>query len=181
MTGPQLDTWAPVAPLFVDSAHLHQGALRDEDGTPAAGRHWPFQLPLVLPELRIWPTPVHLFMFSAVTWNRHHIHYSAEAARAEGHPDVVVHRALIGNYFARHAGGWLGPEGRISRLSWRVTGSAVPLQWLRCNGVVQGVVGDGPPAADEAPVTLRYQAWITSEGEREVATAEGQLCIPAPF
>ena len=51
---------------------------------PPGTRPWPFQLPLVLPELRVLPTPMQIFMFSAITWNRHHIHYSADAARAEG-------------------------------------------------------------------------------------------------
>ena len=144
---------------------------------------WSLPLPIVLPELRVLPTPMQLFMFSAVTWNRHHIHYSADGARAEGHPDVVVQRTLIGNYFARHAGAWLGPAGRIGRLCWRVTGAAVPHQWLRCNGVVQDLVQD----ADEAPevgagalLRLRYQGWLTAEGEREVASAEGVLCIQWP-
>ena len=143
-------------------------------------RPWPFQLPLVLPELRVWPTPMQLFMFSAITWNRHHIHYSGEAARAEGHPDVVVQRSLLGNYFARHAGAWLGPEGRISQLTWRVVGPAVPHQWLRCNGVVQDQLDDADAVAD-APLRLHYQAWLTAEGDREVATAEGVLCIQAPI
>jgi hydroxyacyl-ACP dehydratase HTD2-like protein with hotdog domain len=137
-------------------------------------------LPLVLPELRVRPTPMQLFMFSAITWNRHHIHYSAEAARAEGHPDVVVQRSLLGNYFARHAGAWLGPEGRVAKLTWRVVGPAVPHQWLRCNGVVQDRLDDADTAAD-ATLRLRYQAWMTAEGEREVATAEGVLCIQAPI
>jgi len=147
---------------------------------PVNTRPWPFQLPLVLPELRVLPTPMHIFMFSAITWNRHHIHYSAEAARSEGHPDVVVQRSLLGNYFARHAGAWLGPEGRIAQLTWRVVGPAVPHQWLRCNGVVQDRFDDADAEAD-APLRLRYQAWLTADGDREVATAEGVLCIQAAF
>lgn len=139
---------------------------------------WTVPLPVVLPELRVRPTPMQLFMFSAVTWNRHHIHYNAEAARAEGHPDVVVQRTLIGNYFARHAGAWLGSAGRIGRLVWRVTGPAVPDQWLRCNGVVQDLL-DGADTAADAPLRVRYQAWLTAEGDREVASAEGVLCIQA--
>lgn len=172
--GPVLPVPGPAAPC------LSSRGLTSKDPV----RHWPFQLPLVLPELRVLPTPMQIFMFSAVTWNRHHIHYSAEAARAEGHPDVVVQRSLIGNYFARHAGAWLGPEGRIGRLSWRVVGSAVPHQWLRCNGVVQDRLDEAGGAVDgsaDAPLRLHYQAWLTAEGEREVATAEGVLCIQSPF
>ena len=73
--------------------------------------HCPSCCPSVL------PTPMQLFMFSAVTWNRHHIHYSADEA----------------------------PE-----------------------------VGAG------ALLRLRYQGWLTAEGEREVASAEEVLCIQWP-
>lgn len=141
----------------------------------------PFDLPVVLPELRVQPTPMQIFMFSAVTWNRHLIHYNAEAARAEGHPDVVAQRSLIGNYFARHAGAWLGLAGRIARLSWRVTGSAVPNQGLCCHGVVRERLDGRFEPANLAPasVPLKYQGWLTAEDGREVAVAEGVLCIHA--
>jgi hydroxyacyl-ACP dehydratase HTD2-like protein with hotdog domain len=148
-------------------------------GIPASDL--PFDLPLVLPQLRLSPTAMQIFMFSAVTWNRHHIHYNPDAARAEGHPDVVVQRSLIGNYFARHAGAWLGAAGRVARLSWRVTGLAVPNEGLCCHGVVRERLDasfrpdDGAPAS----VPLRYQGWLTAEDGREVASAEGVLCIHA--
>lgn len=141
----------------------------------------PFDLPVVLPELRVQPTAMQIFMFSAVTWNRHLIHYNAEAARAEGHADVVAQRSLIGNYFARHAGGWLGTAGRIARLSWRVTGSAVPNQGLCCHGVVRERLDGRFEPADlaSASIPLKYQGWLTAEDGREVAVAEGVLCIHA--
>lgn len=149
-------------------------------GAELAGRQGPFELPLVLPELRVLPTPMQLFMFSAVTWNRHHIHYSEQAARAEGHPDVVVQRSLIGNYFARQVGAWLGGQGRIARLVWRVTGPAVPHQWLRCHGAVQDLKEEVDASTDALQWRLRYQGWLNAESGREVATAEGELCIHAP-
>lgn len=142
--------------------------------------HGPFQLPLVLPELRVMPTPMQLFMFSAITWNRHHIHYSADAAHAEGLPDVVVQRSLIGNFFARHVEAWLGGQGRIARLVWRVTGPAVPHQWLHCQGAVQDLSEAADGSADGLQWRLKYQGWLNAEGGREVATAEGVLCIQAP-
>ncbi len=137
-------------------------------------------LPVVLPELRVLPTPMQLFMFSAITWNRHHIHYSQAAAQAEGHPDVVVQRSLIGNYFARHAGAWLGTAGHVARLVWRVTGPAVPHEWLRCNGAVLEWL-ETDPTPQDALARARYQAWLTTESDREVAVAEGVLCIRATF
>ena len=92
--------------------------------------------PVRLPPLLVTPTAAHLFMFSAATWNRHHNHYRAQAARAEGHGDVVVHRGLIGNYLARMLTNWLGNRGEIRSLSWKVVRSAGPGRPLRCEGEV---------------------------------------------
>lgn len=89
-----------------------------------------------IPELQVIPTTGQLFMFSAVTWNRHHIHFSKDAALAEGHADIVVQRALLGNFMARQLGNWLGDRGRILRLSWKVQKSATPGNVLRCQGAV---------------------------------------------
>ena len=64
-----------------------------------------------IPELTVCPDYVQVFMFSAITWNRHHIHYSKDAALSEGLPDVVVQRALIGNFLARLITNWVGDSG----------------------------------------------------------------------
>lgn len=101
----------------------------------SASGHWSqLALPAPIPALTLTPDHMQIFMFSAATWNRHHIHYSKDAALAEGLPDVVVQRALIGNFFARLLTGWLGDAGDIHQLSWRVTASAVPGRTLRIDG-----------------------------------------------
>jgi hydroxyacyl-ACP dehydratase HTD2-like protein with hotdog domain len=68
----------------------------------------------------VQPNEVDLFMFSAVTWLTHRIHFDREYARTEGFPDLVVHGPLQGAYLAelmssvarRHG-------GRLKRLSYR--------------------------------------------------------------
>ncbi len=93
-------------------------------------------LPHALPTLTVVPDRTQLFMFSAATWNRHRIHFDREAAISEGLPDVVVHRALIGNFFARLLGGWAADRARIHELSWKVTSSALPGRELHCDAVM---------------------------------------------
>ena len=78
-------------------------------------------------------------MFSAVTWNRHKIHFDKDQAMAEGFPDVAVQRGLIGNYLARLVTSWAGQDGRLQRLHWKVTRSAFPEQELRCQGTITDV------------------------------------------
>ncbi len=87
-----------------------------------------------IPELVVCPDHTQVFMFSAVTWNRHHIHYSKDAAVSEGLPDVVVQRALIGNFLARLMTDWTGDSAELRRLSWKVTRSALPGKDIICRG-----------------------------------------------
>jgi hypothetical protein len=139
-----------------------------------AGQAFELELPLVLPELVVEPSAMQVFMFSAVTWNRHHIHYSRDAAVREGHADVVVQRALLGNFFARHAQSWLGAAGSVRRLAWKVASSALPGQRLCCRGAVTGRL----PGDDE--LLLRYESDLRDDAGREIATAWGVLCVAAP-
>ncbi len=107
------------------------------------------RLPMPLPELEIVPDHMQIFMFSAITWNRHHVHYSKDAAVAEGLPDVVVQRALLGDFLARAVGDWAGDEADLRELSWKVRSSATPNASLRCQGEVTAVqVSDGATFAD---------------------------------
>ena len=71
-----------------------------------------------IPELIVYPDRTQIFMFSAVTWNRHHIHYSKDAAVSEGLPDIVVQRALIGNFLARLITAQAGLESYSKCSAW---------------------------------------------------------------
>lgn len=142
--------------------------------TVTASQPFELELPLVLPELVVEPSAMQVFMFSAITWNRHHIHYSRDAAVGEGHAGVVLQRALLGNYFARHAQGWLGAAGSVRRIAWRVVSSALTGQRLCCSGAVTGRL----PEADK--LLLRYEAGLRDEAGREIATAWGVLCVTTP-
>jgi len=93
-------------------------------------------------ELRVTPDRTQLFAFGAITWNRHKIHFDRVHAMAEGYPDVVVQRGLLGNFLARAVAAWAGPEARIERLSWKVLHSAFPDRELCCQGEVSAVWED---------------------------------------
>jgi hydroxyacyl-ACP dehydratase HTD2-like protein with hotdog domain len=90
-----------------------------------------------IPELIVRPDRTQIFMFSAITWNRHLIHYSKDAAISEGLPDIVVQRALIGNFLARLITNWVGDSGELRRLTWRVTHSALPDRDIVCRGKIK--------------------------------------------
>ena len=50
----------------------------------------------VLPDMEKIPSRAQLFMYSAISWNIHRIHYDVEYSRTEGHPTVLVHGPLQG-------------------------------------------------------------------------------------
>lgn len=77
-----------------------------------------------------------LFMFSAITWNRHLIHYNTEYARHDGLEDVAVHRALLGNFLAQMITDWLGEHGKLCKIEWNVRASAKPGDTLLTFGTV---------------------------------------------
>jgi hydroxyacyl-ACP dehydratase HTD2-like protein with hotdog domain len=106
-----------------------------------------------IPELVKVPTPMQLFMFSAVTWNRHLIHYNTEFAVSDGLKNVAVHRALIGGFLAQMLSKWLGDAGRIQAIEWSVRGSASIGKPLTLKGVVKG------KRQEEAKQLLDCEIW----------------------
>lgn len=124
-------------------------------------------LPETLPPLEVTPGTGHIFMFSAITWNRHHIHYDKDAALAEGHTGVVVQRALLGNYLARLVTQWLSDQGELRTLSWRVQKSALPDKPLTCQGEVVGREGH----------TWKCELRILDQTGAVVAAGEAQVFV----
>lgn len=96
-----------------------------------------------IPELIVCPDRTQVFMFSAITWNRHLIHYSKDAAISEGLPDIVVQRALIGNFLARLITNWVGDSAELRRLAWKVTRSALPDRDIVCRGKIKERIDSG--------------------------------------
>jgi hydroxyacyl-ACP dehydratase HTD2-like protein with hotdog domain len=128
-----------------------------------------------IPDLVITPTHAQVFMFSAATWNRHHIHYSKDAALAEGLPDVVVQRGLIGNFLARLVTSWLREGGEIRELSWKVVQSALPGKPLRCQGVVTGEQAAG------ASRFVICELKVVNDQEQTIATGEAEVELNSTF
>lgn len=87
-------------------------------------------------EFILKPNVEQIFMFSAITWNRHSIHYSQKRAQNEGLPDVVVQRALIGNFFSHFLEQAVKENGEVYKLEWKVFNSAIPGDILICSGEV---------------------------------------------
>jgi hydroxyacyl-ACP dehydratase HTD2-like protein with hotdog domain len=110
------------------------------------------------------PTKAQLFMYSAVSWNVHRIHYDQDYARSEGHPTVLVHGPLQGAFLGQYLTDWAGPEGRLKKIAWVNRGRALVDEPYIIKGRVKGKqVVDGEGLVD-------CEIWSeNSAGERLIA------------
>jgi hydroxyacyl-ACP dehydratase HTD2-like protein with hotdog domain len=122
-----------------------------------------------IPELTVCPDHTQIFMFSAATWNRHHIHHSKDAAISEGLPDTVVQRGLIGNFLARLITGWVGDSAELCKLAWKVTGSAFPGADIACRGKVEQKID----SEDEKYLICE----VTASNENDELIASGDATV----
>ena len=121
-----------------------------------------------LPEFAITPSYMQLFMYSAITWNRHHVHYSKDAAIEEGLPDVVVHRGLLGNFLASMFESWLGDNGELQNLNWKVLSSATPKLELTCQAKATNVVSEEDAIIVSCDLEINQQDKRISVGDATV-------------
>lgn len=124
-----------------------------------------------IPAIEKEPTYIQLFMFSAITWNRHLIHYNPEYARHDALPDAAVHRALIGNYLAQLLNDWLGEGGKLTKVEWKVRAPVVAGDRLICKGSVCGKRLEGEKKMVECEI------WVEKYGGGIVAPGRGEVIV----
>lgn len=84
------------------------------------------------------PTRAQLFMYSAISWNVHRIHYDAEYARKEEHPTVLVHGPLQGAFLGQFMTDWISPGGTLKKIAYSNRGRAFPDEPYIMKGRVAG-------------------------------------------
>jgi len=123
-----------------------------------------------IPPLTITPTAVHLFLFSAITWNAHRIHYDTSHAASEGYPNLVVHGPFQGTLLARLITRWLGDAGVLRRLSYSHRGIALLGDTLTCRGkIAKKYEEEGVPMVDLSLTVETQKGEITTPGRATVA------------
>ncbi len=91
-----------------------------------------------LPEMVRTPNRAQLFMYSAITWNVHRIHYDVEHAEKEGYPTVLVHGPLQGALFGQFMTDWVSPGGTLKKIAYSNRGLALPEEPYTITGRVTG-------------------------------------------
>ena len=102
-----------------------------------------------LPTMVKTPTRAQLFMYSAISWNVHRIHYDEAYAKTEDHPTVLVHGPLQGAFWGQYLTDWVSPGGTLKKIAYSNRGSALPDEPYVVKGCVTGKrIEDGQHLVD---------------------------------
>lgn len=102
-----------------------------------------------MPTMVKTPTRAQLFMYSAITWNIHRIHYDEAYAKTEDHPTVLVHGPLQGAFLGQYMTDWVSPGGRLKKIAYSNRGPALPDEPYIVKGCVTGKrIEDGQHLVD---------------------------------
>ena len=83
------------------------------------------------------PSAVSLFLYNAVIWNPHRIHFDEPyTTQIEKHPGLVVDGPLQGDWLSQAVMEWLGDDGELMQLEYSNRRAAYLGERLRTGGEV---------------------------------------------
>lgn len=93
-----------------------------------------------LPERVFKPTNVSLFLYNAVIWNAHRIHYDEPyATGVEKHPAIVIDGPLQGDWLTQAAANWAGDDGQLVEFEYSNRKASYLGASLTSGGVVKAI------------------------------------------
>jgi hydroxyacyl-ACP dehydratase HTD2-like protein with hotdog domain len=127
-----------------------------------------------IPVLVKKPTSVDLFMYSAVCWLPHRIHYDAEFAVAhDGLPGIVVHRTLQASYLSQMLVNWIGEWGDLKKMGLTNRAPAIPGDTLNCRGkVANKYLKDGQNFVE-------CEIWVENQRGERITLGTATVALPS--
>ena len=133
-------------------------------------RSKPFSVQLgdELPQREFKPDNVQLFLYNAILWNAHRIHFDETyTTEVEGYPGLVIAGPMIGDWLHQCVEDWLGEEGRLVSMEYSNRIAAYIGETLHCGGNVIALDSDSQEAQVE--VFIKNEAGeIVAPGEATV-------------
>jgi len=125
-----------------------------------------------LPGREFTPTMAELFLYSAIIWNAHRIHYDLPYTRdEEGYPGLLITGPLQGDWLCQAVTDWAGEDGVLERFTFSHRRTAYLGETLTTGGRIDAV------DAASGRVTL---ALFVRNGAGEVVTpGEATVRFPA--
>jgi 3-methylfumaryl-CoA hydratase len=121
-----------------------------------------------LPQREFKPDNVQLFLYNAILWNAHRIHFDETyTTEVEGYPGLVIAGPMIGDWLHQCVEDWLGEKGRLVSMEYSNRIAAYIGETLHCGGNVIALDSDSQEAQVE--VFIKNEAGeIVAPGEATV-------------
>jgi hydroxyacyl-ACP dehydratase HTD2-like protein with hotdog domain len=119
------------------------------------------------------PTRAQLFMYSAISWNVHRIHYDSEYAKEEEHPTVLIHGPLQGAFLGQFMTDWVSPHGKLKKIAYSNRGRAFPDEPFIMKGRVIGKHVKGEQNLIECEI------WAENRGGEKMAVGSATVEVPS--
>ena len=111
------------------------------------------------------PSAVSLFLYNAVIWNPHRIHFDEPyATQIEKHPGLVVDGPLQGDWLSQAVMEWLGDEGELIQLEYSNRRAAYLGERLRSGGEVVEI--------DRNTGTVTLDIYIKNDDDKVIAPGQ---------
>ena len=124
-----------------------------------------------LPQREFKPDNVQLFLYNAILWNAHRIHFDETyTTEVEGYPGLVIAGPMIGDWLHQCVEDWLGEKGRLVSMEYSNRIAAYIGETLHYGGNVIALDSDSQEAQVE--VFIKNEAGeIVAPGEATVLFA----------
>jgi 3-methylfumaryl-CoA hydratase len=109
-----------------------------------------------LPQREFKVDVVQSFLYNAVLWNAHRIHFDEQyATESESYPGLVVAGPLMGDWLSQCVAEWMGDEAQLVSLEYQNRRTAYLGETLRSGGTVKSI----DPVSD----TCSLELFVTNE------------------
>lgn len=93
-----------------------------------------------LPTRQYTATNVSLFLYNAIVWNPHRIHYDRDyTINVEGHPEIVIDGPLQGDWLSQVVTHWAGDQGVMQTFRYSNRRASYLGETLTSGGSVKAV------------------------------------------
>ncbi len=124
-----------------------------------------------LPQREFKVDNVELFMYNAVLWNAHRIHFDYPyATEVEGYPGLVIAGPQMGDWLSQCVTDWLGEDGELESLEYRNRRAAYIGDALYSGGSVTAV--------DAGQGRVRLKLFIRNQKGEEILPADATVRFP---
>ncbi|MFQ5861263.1 MAG: acyl dehydratase [Dehalococcoidia bacterium] len=126
-----------------------------------------------IPPVTRKPTAIQEFMFGAIVWNRHRIHYDKDWARQEGYPDVVINAYTHGALLCQLIHQWAGDFGWLQKLTFQNRRPAFLGDTLVAKGTARSTFHA------EGKHAVECEVWVEKEGGEVLVPGSAVVLLPS--